>query len=256
MKKQQMKLMALAALGVGILSLSGCKKDAEDVHEDVFGHSHANTVVALSMRFSFGGTLIDSSRVITDGAGRKLKVEFLKFYMSAPSFTNDEGGSVAAFPNKYLLWSMQANEAISNVGEVDGHLHELHVALGIDSATNHGDPVLLQEPLIDPNMWWGWAPGHKFLIMEGRYDSNNDQVVDQSDDNFVYHCGMDTMYTPMTVHVHTDADMGGNTIIPLQLAVDSLFSGFSIADHPNEMQVHPITLAFMQRLKNGISRIE
>ena len=240
-------------------TLVSCDKNAEDVQGDLVGAPHANTVVAISMSYTHNGAPFDTSIAFTDAAGTPIKIDALRFYISKVSFTDDAGDSVAAFPDKYLLIDVNQGGTIRNIGEVDGHLHEMHFGLGVDSVTNHADPVTLGAPLNAPGMWWTWAAGFMFLSLEGRYDSNGNGVVDDTpgvDNEFLYHCGMDTLYTPVTLHVHTDANQGGDLALPIDLNIDTLLAGMDIVAHPVIQDVTPITRDLMLRLAAGLSHVE
>lgn len=240
-------------------ALVACDKDAEEVHNDLVGAPHANTVVSLTMSYTHAGAPFDTSIAFTDAAGTPIKITSLRFYISKVSFTDDAGDSVAAFPDKYLLIDLNQGGLIRNIGEVDGHLHEMHFGLGVDSVTNHSDPLTLGPPLNAPGMWWTWAAGYMFLSLEGRYDSNGNGVVDDTpgvDNEFLYHCGMDTLYTPVTIEVHTDADQGGDVALPINLNIDTLLSGMDIAVHPVIQEVTPITQDLMLHLAAGLSHVQ
>jgi hypothetical protein len=93
-------------------------------------------------------------------------------------------------------------------------------------------------------------------MLEGRYDSDGNGVVEGTDFPFEFHCGMDTSFRRVDMTVHTDADMGGNVIIPLNLSIDSLFSGLDVATQPVVHVVNDISLGLMHRLGNGLSHVE
>jgi hypothetical protein len=243
-------LSAIAMVGV---LLTACDKDVEEIHDDLVTPPHPNTTVSMGMAYSLNGAAFDPAQTFLDAGGTRVKLNTLKFYLSQPSFTNDDGDTVASFSEKYLLFDMSLGNQIQVIGELDGHLHEMHVALGIDSLTNHSDPMTLPHPLNAPGLWWGWASGHLFLMMDGRFDSDGDDVVDS---DFNFHCGMDTMYTPTDLSIHRDANMGGLVVLPFNLSIDSIFSDLNVAAHPNITIVDPITVNLMRRLKAGLTHIE
>ena len=253
--KLNRSLIPLAMVSACLLSLS-CSKDAEELQGDLVNAPHPNTVVAMSMAFSRTGLPFDKSVPFMDAAGTPVQIDRLLFYMSQVEFTDDAGDSVAAFPQKYLLVDLDEGGLVRTIGQLDGHLHEMHFGLGVDSAMNHADPITLAAPLNTSGMWWTWAAGHKFLALEGRYDSDNDGVVETTDNEFLFHCGMDTLYTPVTLQVHTDADMGGNVVLPLELSIDTLLAGMDIAAQPVLQNVTPVTQGLMQRLARSITHIE
>ncbi|MFN8352215.1 MAG: MbnP family protein [Flavobacteriales bacterium] len=256
MNTKHVPLLILTALGaIGVLS--SCSKDeVEDTHSDLVGAPHANTVVAFTMSYTRAGAPFDKSVQFTDGAGTPVLVTRLKFFLAQPSFVDDAGDSVAAFPAKHFLVDLDDGGLVRNIGELDGHLHEMTIGVGLDSTTNHTDPTISVEPMASSGLWWGWAGGYKFLVLEGRYDSDGDGLVEGTDFPFEFHCGMDTAYRRIMLNVHTDADMGGNVILPLDLNIDSLFSGLDVATQPVVHVVNDISLGLMQRLGNGLTHVE
>lgn len=238
------------------LLLTGCKKDLEETHEDIVGPDGANTVVTTSMAYTHNGAAFDTSMTLTDAAGTRFKIEEIRFYMGAFSFTDDNGASVASFPEKYHLVTLSEGGTVRTIGQLSGHLHEMHCGLGVDSVLNHTDPTLVDAPLGVNGIFWVWDDGYLFLTIDGRYDSNGDGVVDTSDSMMSYHCGMDTLYTPKTFHVHADAHDGGNLIIPLALSIDTLMANIDIATTPVQHEVTPVTAALMEKLAAGLSHVE
>lgn len=238
------------------LIMSGCEKDLEETHEDLVGSDGANTVVTTSMSWTHNGAAFDTSMTLTDAAGTRFKIAEVRFYMGAFSFTDDAGGTVATFPEKYHLVSLSEGGTVRTIGQLNGHLHEMRCGLGVDSALNHTDPTLVGAPLGVNGMFWVWDDGYLFLTVDGRYDSNDDGAVTDSDMMMSYHCGMDTLYTLKTFEVHTDALDGGNIILPLALDIDTLMAGVDIAATPVVHGATPVTAAFMQQLAAGLSHVE
>lgn len=245
--------VALAAT----MLFSACSKDeVEDTQGSLVNAPHANTALTMSMVYARNGTSFDPAVPFRDANNTLISIDVLKFFIAQPWFKDDGGATVASFPNKYLLVDLAQAGTIQTIGEVDAHLHTMHFGLGVDTTRNHDDPMTLTAPLNDPGMWWGWADGHKFLSLEGRYDSNNNDAIDANDWTFTYDCGMDTLYTPTVIGVHTDADQGGSVLIGLSLNIDTLMAGLNVADQPNVHMVNGITSGLMHRLSAGLSHVE
>lgn len=236
-------------------TLAACKKD-EDPIPDPTPDPHPNTVISTSFSFVRGGAAFDEEVPFLDSANTLIKVDKIMFYMAQPFFLDDGGDTVAKFPSRYHLIDLDEGGLIRTIGQLDGHLHDMHVGLGVDSATNHLDITTQPEPLNDFEMWWDWATGHRFLLISGRYDSDNDGTIEGTDFTFGFECGFDTLYTEAEIHVHTDADIGGDVIIPLELNVDSLFAGIDVAVQPNVHVVNPISSRLMRNLRSAISHPE
>ena len=251
-----MKKTILTSLAALVL-LAGCDKDdLEEAHENIVGPDGANTVVAMSMAYTHNGAAFDTSMTLTDAAGAPFKLDRIRFYMGGFSFTDDLDSLVAAFPEKYLLVDLWQGGAIRNIGQLNGHLHEMSFGLGVDSVLNHTDPSLVSAPLGVNGMFWTWAQGYLFLTVEGRYDSDSSGTVDADDLPLSYHCGMDTLYTPVELHVHTDAEEGGDVVLPLALNIDTLMAHMNIRTWPVEHTVTPVTAGLMHRLAVGLTHVE
>lgn len=238
------------------LFLAGCGKDLEETHEDLVGSDGANTVVAMSMAYTHSGAAFDTSMTLTDAVGTAYKIEQIRFYMGGFSFTDDNGDSVAAFPDKYHLVTLSEGGTIRSIGQLSGHLNEVGFGLGVDSVLNHTDPLLVDAPLGVHGIYWTWAQGYLFLTIDGLYDSNGDGSVGTGDLPLSYHCGMDSLYTPVTLQIHTDADQGGNVVIPLALDIDTLMAGLDIPAAPVVHELTPVTRELMANLAAGLSHVE
>ncbi|MBL8002424.1 MAG: hypothetical protein JNL05_10720 [Flavobacteriales bacterium] len=209
------------------------------------------------MDFLVNGVPFDpSSMTVTDSFGVKMSVSRLRFFLAKPWFLDDNGDTVATFPSTYLLPSLFENGQVVTLGQVDAHLHTMGFLIGLDSATNHADPLQWTEaPLTDATMHWGWNPavGYQFVQVEGRFDQNGDGIVNTSDPNFFYHCGGDVLLTEKQLEVHTDADAGGTVVITLACEVGDVFRGIDVVQDPVGEVPSPLTRRVVDNLKNAIT---
>jgi hypothetical protein len=236
-----------------VLVLPACKKEEEpEAHDDM-----VNTEVKVQVNFVQNGAAFDpTTMLIADSLGVPMKVGRLRFFVSRPLFLDDVGDTVATFPGRYLLMDQSSNGVAQTVGQVNGHLHELHFGLGLDSVTNHTDPTTFtQPPLNDPTMHWGWNPdnGYQFLQMEGFYESNGDGVVNAFDNGFLYHAGGDALLTFKELEVHTDALSGSTLVLVLECDVNVLMQGLSVVNDPVSEVVDATTQRLMNNLSNSLT---
>lgn len=248
-----MKRKALMASILTLVLGAGCKKDEGTVEEHT--HVGGNTIASLQFNWQWGAAAFDASQQYTTNLGEPIRFNRVRFFVGQPSFNDDNGNLVQAFPQKYLLIDKDNGGLIQNIGEVNGHLHTMHMILGVDSATNHVDPATNAAPLDDQSMHWGWNPalGYIFYKLEGRYDSDNDGDVDNDDNPFVYHCGPDVMRRNTTFNVHTDALTGGSLIIDLTIDMQQTVNNLDIESDPFEDTVGPMTTQVMDNLLNAIT---
>ena len=153
-----------------VLAIQSCKKDDP---ADTPPATHANTVLGLQVNFRHNGAAFDpSTQVIFDSLGKAMRVDRMRFFLSQPFFLNDQGDTVAAFPEKYFLVDVASSGAITTIGEVDAHLHTMHFGVGLDSVTNHTDPLTFTTaPLNDATMSWGWNPSASDGFCHTRIDT-------------------------------------------------------------------------------------
>jgi hypothetical protein len=99
------------------------------------------------------------------------KISILKYYISNITLKNSNV-SVYKVPNSYYLMdasiSTDTTIIISNIPA--GTYSEIGFSLGVDSIHNHsGSQPAALNPGIAGDMFWLWAPGYKFLELEGYY---------------------------------------------------------------------------------------
>ena len=242
---------AVAALALAFLA--GCDTD-KDVLPDPTPDPHANTVVAAAMHFFFGAAGFHLDSNYTDTAGTLLNFDAIKFYMAKPFFLDDVGDTVATFPDKYLLIDVAEGGTIRTIGELGGHLHIMGCGLGVDVVANHADPTTAPAPLNDATMHWGWNPaqGYKFLVLEGKYDSDGSGTITGTDMDFSLHCATDAVYTQAEIEVHTDANSGGNLILHFHLDIKETLYTIDVAAQPFAQGGTPTNVALMHNLSTAI----
>ena len=243
------KFTVIASIALAIL-IASCAKDGA-LTNPLVTPPHPNTVVALSMAYTRADTTFDRTVPFHDAANTLVRLDSIRFFFAQPFFLNDNADTVKKFPSKYVLFELSDGGTIHNLGEVDGHLNTLHVSLGLDSAANHAVPSA--DPLNNVGMYTGnTATGHWFLRLMGRYDSDSNGTLDTT---FRYSCGTDALRLPFVVEVHTDANNGGDVVLPLSLNVDSLMNTINVAAGPNVGTVTPVTQRLMHNLASGISHL-
>lgn len=246
-------LLSLAATAV---VFTGCKKDEDPPADHDHGGTAATATVELDFGFHYGAADFDLANTYTDGNGHAVQFTAIKFYMSDIHFVDDGGAAVAEFHDTYLLLDAATPEVTHTLGQVTGvHIHEAHVSLGLDSATNHADPTLAEAPLNDPSMHWAWNPaaGYKFLLLEGRVDDDGDGVVDASDPTFTYHCATDDLLTEDVLDFHADIVAGATLSKHVEIQVDVLMTGIDVVATPVGMGAEAVNQALMQNLAAAIS---
>lgn len=255
--KHTVPLALVAALAVGT---TACKKDSEDPATPGDTHEHHHATVRLAFHFKLGENPYTLDSVLTDGAGHKVKLSQVRFFISGAHTINDESVVVGEFPDAYLL--LDASQATNDfeLGEMEvNHIHEVQFDLGLDSATNHSDPTLFTEPpLNDASMHWSWNPdmGYKFFVLEGQVDDDGDGVVDADDPSFIVHCAGDDLRTPDHIHVHHTLVEGETFTGQGQVEMTAILADIDVLANPSSMGVNAVTTQAMANLAAAVDEAE
>ncbi|MDX9750552.1 MAG: hypothetical protein RBT71_05685 [Flavobacteriales bacterium] len=225
-----MKTKHLAIAATMGIALSACKKDAEAPPADPATPTTAHVMAHIA--FVNGDAAFDTLP-FTDGQGRSVRISKLKFYAHGFHLTDDLGATVADFHDRIILADAVAGTGHIDLGDVQpGHVHELHLALGLDSASSYGhaDQATAPAPLNDPDMTWMWdvAQGRMFVKLEGFVDANGNGEF-EVDEAFGYHgIGANMAPVPWHGHLHTDLAAGSHHTFHLELDVAALVGGLPL----------------------------
>lgn len=225
------KHLAFLVAASALVAITGCKKDDEEDDDD--SHVHHHGVIELALNYFFGVTPFDMNDEYSDSQGTKIKFDRVQFYLSNISFMDMNMNMAESYPDVYLLGDASVNPQTWEIGEAEeGHLHMMRFYTGLDSTTNHADPTLADAPLNDASMHWGWNPsaGYKFVVLEGQYDSDADNIVDAP---FVYHMATDVLLRTSTLMVHTDIVEGQHAHIHVNMDLEKMISGIDVASTPD-----------------------
>ncbi|MFT4678287.1 MAG: hypothetical protein ACI84C_002726 [Flavobacteriales bacterium] len=197
------KTTARLAFGLVIISsvLTSCKKDEEvadctpDPAQTVsfhFDHMFAGETFGLDSPYNFDGVDVKFQRV--------------SYFMSNFMLMDDDGGSQMMDGEVMMISAAESHSGNIGVTDLD-HVHMMSFILGLDSITNHLDPITAEAPLNDPAMHWNWNPtgGYKFI----RVDGERDITGDGNFESFEIHVATDVMkraISGMMVHENVAAD--------------------------------------------------
>jgi len=225
-----------------LAGLVSCKDDGCNdpiaFNYDSKGTSDKNCIyepiqVNLNVLNMFGDKAFEADKVFEIQDGRQIKIESFGMYLSQLSFI--ENGDTLGFRDD-VMFVGNANATFQTVYFRKHELDGFRLMFGVDSAVYTGDPtdtsqVSENSPLSlqDPNMWWGWAYGYRYLSLNGMVDTS--AAKDGSAmAAFEYHIGL----TPNLRQFHfEDAELNTTTnqlSISLQLDLSMLFEGIDFND--------------------------
>ncbi|MCW5900435.1 MAG: hypothetical protein KIT10_14315 [Flavobacteriales bacterium] len=229
-----MNKFLLAITAITLLTLTACKKD--EPLPPTPDPTPTEATIRMAFHWKSGLADFNINNTYQDGAGNPVRFTFLKFYASDFHLTNDDGAQVAEFHNKVLLVDAASSNNTFTLGTMPpGHVHEVHLVLGLDSATNHADPMQAPYPLDQPNMHWFWNPtaGYIFLKAEGYVDVNGNGSFDPGvDQGFEYHCATLALRREKHMHMHMDAMAGQTHTLEAQVDVNMLLMGLDLLANP------------------------
>ncbi|HNO05217.1 MAG TPA: hypothetical protein PKK49_08010, partial [Flavobacteriales bacterium] len=164
--------MRYAALLFLVAMLTGCRKDPAVEPEPLPPPGGiASGVLRVTFRPIWDGTAFDKTNVYLSAANERVLIQQVKFYLSPLVFSGD---TTARATDAVLLDLVNGPEARSYSLPV-GTYDSLHYGLGLPYDLNHADVTGI-DPGSDlgagSGMYWTWATMYRFLIFEGRYDTD------------------------------------------------------------------------------------
>jgi hypothetical protein len=249
-----MKTVHLAAMALLGLTITSCKKDAETPPSST-PSTPTTAMVSAHIGFVSGTAPFDPDTTFIDGQGRNVRITKLKFYAHDLHLVDDLDNTVGDFHDRIILVDAIAGTGHFDLGEMQAsHVHEIHLAFGLDSASTYGHPdqTTAPAPLNDADMTWAWnvAMGRMFVKLEGFVDANGNNAPD-SGEGFEYH-GIGANMTPVHWHghLHTDISGGSTHTFHLQLDVAALVDGLALDGmyHDDGAEIQQL----MQALANAL----
>jgi hypothetical protein len=235
---KQLRIMAMALIAGGLM-LSACDKDDDD--NDDGGSDSTAKEVMLVVKPTINGNAVQLDTPY-DINGQTVSFQFLKFYLSGIELIDDAGTILADNDGEPILASTEQNAVIIGSTEAS-HLHMLRLDVGLDSLTNHANPLTADEPLDDVEMHWNWNPmaGYKFVRMD--YTLNG--VAYES------HAATDMLFREdVAIDAHSVSTAGDH--IHLELTVD-IAEMVADMDFPEEGShgAEPFNVSYMNKLGTG-----
>ncbi len=247
--KQLMVIMAALVVG-----LAACKRD-DDEPEETHDHTEVphNATVRISFSFVQGENAFTLDSITHDSLGHALKLDQLKFYIGGGHVENDEEEEVAEYDEARLLVDASATNDFLLGPIYASHIHEFHLVLGLDSATNHADFATAEAPLNDPGMYVGSSAGYVFLGIAGHVDADGDGVFETE---IAYACSSDALLRDAHVHAHHDIVEGETFTAPAFVDVIALFAGIDVVATPEAEGAQEVNVRLMENLELAIDGME
>ena len=170
------------------LVVFACNDDDDDTNPD----PTSQTTLTFDFQAKVGDQDLVINEVYDDYLGRKHIYELFKFYVSNLSLIDLTDEPVLV--KDVALIDFNEGNATVQVEVVPGSYKGISMGIGLDPSTNASDPNTFPDthPLASARLtYWSWADMYKFIMLEGKVDSDSDDSLDVI---FNYHTGLDTNY--------------------------------------------------------------
>jgi hypothetical protein len=206
--------VGLAALGI---ALAGCGR--ADHRQEPKRTSGDAIPLHLHIRSTIAGADLAYDTVYRRAGTPAFTVTDCRYYISHIEAIRDDG---AAIPVSDTVVLVDPGRRVYEPGSLPrGVYRGVRFVVGLDSATNHGDPTVFAagHPLAmqTPSMHWDWNSGYLFMKVEGRVDTTGKGGGVPATE-FFYHFGTDAM--KRTVDVAVRFAVGDSSAGPVRLCFD------------------------------------
>ncbi|MCB0687075.1 MAG: hypothetical protein KDC53_11130 [Saprospiraceae bacterium] len=217
MKIYSLSVTIFAAL---LITISGCKKDTEDLTASYLSFLVDVTVNDEPLEF---GTNYEIN-------GTMMNFIATYFYMGGIKFTQ-ANGNVIDLSNQYLLAGPKVGGRLSEPLAIS-NITRVQFFVGVDSVTNAmtendftlrpaSDPLGMQNP----SMHWSWNTGYRFLRVDGKSDTDGDGTPETPVE---YHLGNNNMLK--NIDITTDVTMkAGDNELYIQFDLAKFFENVDVA---------------------------
>ncbi len=219
-------------------------------------HPVRTVEVDLAVVFMYGSHEYELASEYTDASDVNFKIDKFRFLLSDGYIVDDYGATLGTYPDKVLAVDAAAGTNYFTLGSLTAsHAHYVHWVLGLGTAVNHQDPALAPAPLDDATLRCGpdAAAGYRFLELEGRWDSNGDGVVDDTDQTFAFHACGDAAARPASSRIHGDLPESGNMLVPIRVDMRELLQDIDLTAPGGVVTDGPVIERLMSNLVVAIA---
>ena len=194
-----------------LLLIASCDKNEEN------GSSR------LTMRFDFSvnGDAFIINEVYDYPFDYQVRIENLKMYYANISLIRESGEKLGLQSVVYVDAADGASFTVDiPTGKYTGLEFSIGVPVSLNGTANPDFDASLYDndhPLsLTKGMYWTWAAGYRFILMDGKTDTDLDEVFETP---LSIHTGKDYSYRTRTAGLNYEAQKDGNAVIALNLDV-------------------------------------
>ncbi|MCB0791331.1 MAG: hypothetical protein H6595_01450 [Flavobacteriales bacterium] len=243
---------SILLFGIVALTMMGCRKDEPVPPVEEEGRTSWLTVTYAPF---WEGVAFDKYAVYHDVLDHRVQVQGFKFYLAKARAKRPDGTWEDLF-NVDLLDLLNGPKSRS-YALPPGTYTDLEWGIGLPPDLNHTDPVTYpaEHPLgFAQGMWWSWADAYRFVIFDGRFDTDPNGTEVPPPGQFSIHTGLDTCYRA------GQYDISGTTVpdsgyAHLEMRIDLahfLYSASDTIDLQIDNQAHGGNVDLATRLSDNV----
>lgn len=268
MNSDKFKLKNFMALLVLVAVFTACKKD-EPEPPPIPPPTNpppidTTSLVQLKISAFFGNDELEFGDQYYNVSGYRLNVAEFKLYLSYVYLLEEDGDTVHLTDVAFFDVKGGLNEIV--IEEVPAGVYSsigfgIGVAPDMNSPQNPDFNIALfdnDHPLsFSKGMYWGWAGGYRFVIFEGKYDTDPDSMEPMTD-GYSFHTGGDDTYREvMLENIGFDVSSGSNTA-HLDFHLDQFFySDSDTIDIATQNQTHmpnqPLSIVISDNIQHAVT---
>ncbi|NNC94476.1 MAG: hypothetical protein HKN92_02870 [Chitinophagales bacterium] len=201
------------------------------------GGSEGETDLQINLNAKFENQDLVLQQAVNDPLGNQLRYTVFKFYLSDIVLVKDDNTKFEISDIELVDFNTGSTFSIEADIE-EGSYKALEFGLGVSPDLNAQDPSMFanDHPLSSfTNTFWTWTSKYRFALIEGDIDTSGNGSFPLS---FIYHTGLDTLYTLKSMPLSLNAT-GGSVTIDLNVQADEIFfSTGKEVDYINESATH------------------
>jgi len=243
-------------LALVALAFTGCKKDNDDPIPPV----NEATKLVVWMHALYEDEALVAGQTYFNVSNYRVNVTDLRLYLSHVYGVKDNGDTT--FFRDIAFLDILAGENCLVLDNPDtGNYTSFGFGLGVAPEMNSpGNPDFniaifdSNHPLsLFNNMYWSWAAGYRFVIFDGKYDTDGGGTGELIN-GYSFHTGMDQSYRSKDWNnVPFSIEQNQTTDIHIDLAIDRIFySASDTIDIAIDNQSHGTNQELSDRVSNNI----
>lgn len=230
MKYPKITLLFLAIASISLWT--ACSQDDDDNNEGVGNIEVSITGEMNDKAVAFGQEHYSNSE------GQYLRFTDFIFYLSEVELIADDGNT-SLLSDVVLYDFKDPNNIAINTSIFSGDYKEIRYNIGLTPSQNDGDPATYDatHPLSTAQqMHWGWASKYKFIKVEGKVDTEDNEILETS---FAYHTGFEELTRTVTQDLDLTLQDDATMELEMKIDLDQIFNDLDMIENNTSHTLTP-----------------